>query len=327
MKISRILFIAIVALCITACDENSQFEKELYKKVINILSDDDLVFSVNHDLSQEETIGYISIGCGGTNHITEDVTVELEPDGEGLAKYNKLKYDLEESKFAHELEAWRYDIPSYTTVLKADDSNTYATIPVRVRPEGLSPDSVYLIPLRIKSISEYEINSDKSTALYRVLLKNNYALQSPTTYYKAMGSYISYRENGEIEKNSTFSLSRVVVPLTKNTIRFFAGLNTYETSTLTKEAIDKYAIRVTINEDNSLAFSSIGSAQVEIVDDPEYNFYFRYETEYGLGIYHAFYLRYRFRVLKEGADGSNGDADYGGWTEMIERMAYGESTL
>ena len=63
MKTSRILLAAAVTFCMTACNEDAQFDKELYKKVINVLSDDNLVFSVNHDLNKQESTGYISIGC------------------------------------------------------------------------------------------------------------------------------------------------------------------------------------------------------------------------------------------------------------------------
>ena len=52
MKTSRILLAAAVTFCMTACNEDAQFDKELYKKVINVLSDDNLVFSVNHDLNK-----------------------------------------------------------------------------------------------------------------------------------------------------------------------------------------------------------------------------------------------------------------------------------
>lgn len=44
MKTSRILLAAAVTFCMTACNEDAQFDKELYKKVINVLSDDNLVF-------------------------------------------------------------------------------------------------------------------------------------------------------------------------------------------------------------------------------------------------------------------------------------------
>lgn len=44
MKVSRILLIAAVTVGMTACDEDAQFDKELYKKVINVLSVENLTF-------------------------------------------------------------------------------------------------------------------------------------------------------------------------------------------------------------------------------------------------------------------------------------------
>ena len=319
MKVSRILLIAAVTVGVTACDEDAQFDKELYKKVINVLSVENLTFSVNHDLNQEVSTGYISIGCGGTKHIDQDVTVELEPDNEALAKYNKLNFDIDESKFAHLLDPARYDIPLMSTVLKADSEDNYSTIPVHVRPEGLSPDSIYLIPLRIKSVSTYEINPDKRTVLYRVLLKNDYAFQSPVTTYQTRGleEHFDAEKGKDIRKS--FSLTRYVLPLTKNSIRCFVGLNSYDASKLTKADIRKYAMCITINEDATLTITPMGTAQIEMLDKAgESNYYTTYEKNNIK--YQAFYLNYRYRLLKDGKDGSNGDADYDIWYTMEETM-------
>lgn len=326
MKINRIFLIAVTILCMTACNEDAQFDKELYKKVVNVLSDEKQVFSVIHDLNKEESTGYISIGCGGTKHIETDVLVELEPDGEALAKYNKLSFDIDESRFARALEPQRYNIPDMTTVLKVDNEDNYATIPVHVRPEGLSPDSIYLIPLRIKSVSAYEINPDKRTVLYRVLLKNDYAFQSPLTTYTTVGMDVMYMEDGiEIDKYNSFSLTRPVVPLTKNSIRCFAGVHTYDLSKLMLGDIQKYAIRITINEDATLTVTPIGTIQVEMLNSDDSNFYIESTTSFDK--IQKFYLNYRYRVLKDGCDGSNGDADYDVWHDIEETMTKKEPLI
>lgn len=319
MKASRILLVIAVAFSMTACDEDAQFDKELYKKVINVLSVADLTFSVNHDLNVEESIGYISIGCGGTKHIDQDVTVELEPDNEALDKYNKLNFDIDKSKFAHLLDPTRYEIPVMSTVLKADSEDNYATIPVHVRPEGLSPDSIYLIPLRIKSVSAYEVNPEKSTVLYRVLLKNDYAFQSPITSYQTRG----LNEFFDIEKNKdvrqAFTVTRYVLPLTKNSIRCFVGVNSYSPSDLTKAQIEKYAMCITINEDATLTITPVGTVQIEMLGETgESNFYTTLEQNNIKR--QVFNLSYRYRTLKDGCDGSNGDADYDVWHTIEETM-------
>ena len=50
----------------------------------------------------------------------------------------------------------------------------------------------------------------------------------------------------------------------------------------------------------------------------ESNYYVTYEKNNIK--YQAFYLNYRYRLLKDGKDGSNGDADYDIWYTMEETM-------
>ena len=148
-KILNIGLLLLTLTGITGCNEDEQFEGELYKKVIYLLSDDNKAFQSVHEFGKEST-GYVSVCCGGTEHVKQDVTIELEPDDQILAQYNKINFDIEESKFAKELKSDRYNIPTYRTVLKADSEDNYALVPISVNPEGLSPDSIYMIPLRIK---------------------------------------------------------------------------------------------------------------------------------------------------------------------------------
>ena len=69
-----------VLMGLTACNENSIFEGELYKKVVYVLSETDLTFPVTHSLNTPVSVGYITIYAGGTRAIDQDVTVTLEKD-------------------------------------------------------------------------------------------------------------------------------------------------------------------------------------------------------------------------------------------------------
>ena len=63
----------------------------------------------------------------------------------------------------------------------------------------------------------------------------------------------------------------------------------------------------------------MGTAQIEMLDkEGESNYYATYEKNNIK--YQAFYLNYRYRLLKDGKDGSNGDADYDIWYTMEETM-------
>ena len=48
---------------------------------------------------------------------------------------------------------------------------------IKIRPEGLSPDSTYFVGLKATDISGVEINESKNTILYQILIKNDYATQ------------------------------------------------------------------------------------------------------------------------------------------------------
>ena len=185
-------FLALLAL--TAC-ESFDFEQEMGQKIICIISDNDLVYTGMHDLNETESTGYISINCGGSLRIDRDVDVTLEYAPEVLQNYNKIKYDIDQSKYAKELPSKYYSIAQMGVTLKASSPDTYNVMPIQVKPEGLSPDSIYLIPMRIKSVSAYSVNPNKSQVLYQVQMKNLYARTDESTIYNAAGKLQKERES------------------------------------------------------------------------------------------------------------------------------------
>ncbi len=63
-----------------------------------------------------------------------------------------------------------YDIDDYSLTIPVGGERN-GRMKIAIRPEGLSPDSTYFIPIKVDSYSSYEINHKKSNVLYRVLLK------------------------------------------------------------------------------------------------------------------------------------------------------------
>jgi len=314
MKPTKLILCLLTVLGLVACNEDDQFKGELYKKVIYVLSDDEQTFPAEHALG-EETTGYLTIYCGGTEHITSDVTVEIEHDDELLAEYNKRNFDIDESKFAQELPEDHYDIPSMTTVLKADSPDYYSLIPINIRPDGLNPDVSYMIPLRIKSVSAFEVNPDKQSVLYHVMLKNDYATIKETTYYQTTGREIRNTSEGDIQSN--VSITRIATPLTRNSIRMFAGTHTYTTTSVTPEEIDKYAMTVTFNEDNTLTITPYGSIEIEQLGGPADNCYAVDETTGSI----ILTMRYRFKDTI-----TVNDSEEECWVTMIEQGVRHKST-
>ena len=297
------------AAMMTACDENDQFKGELYEKVIYVLSNNDLMFSSVHQLG-ETTPGYVTIYCGGTEHINKDVVVELEPYTEALDHYNYVNYDLDESRYARLLDPAHYTIDSYSTVLKADSPDFYSLIPINVTPDGLSPDSTYIVPLRIKSVSDYRVNTDKEAVLYRVVLANKFATMERTTYYQMTGVESLGLSGGDVA--SGISVTRVIAPLAKNKIRLFAGTHSYVPNNVTLDEINTYAMTVTLNDDGTLEIAPYGNIEVEMVENPESN-YWEYNEKGWLMIYMSY--RYKDNVTYNGRTENC-------WVTMTETNTY-----
>lgn len=304
MKLSLKIFIAcIVVFGFSGCNTDSIYQEEQYKTLVYLLSGSDNVFATSYTLNEDEPVRYVSIGCGGSNSNEQDITVTLEPYTEMLDKYNSLNYDYQ-SEYAKLLPADRYEIESYSVTLPAKSNYHYARLPIKVRPLGLSPDSLYFIPLRIKSVSRYDVNEEKRDVLFRVAIENDYAEQLVPTYYVKSGSMTN--------PITVLSGTKLVQPLEKDKVRMFVGNEIYG-STTTVEDIERLSIVVQINEDNSLTITPYGSMEVEMLDNV--NGYNRYVPDLvqGTSKQRVFYLNYRFRLKQ-----SNGT--YSGWREVEERL-------
>ena len=210
-----------------------------------------------------------------------------------------MNYDYQ-SEYAKLLPADRYEIGrSYSVTLPAKSNYHYARLPIKVRPLGLSPDSLYFIPLRIKSVSRYDVNEEKKRCIVPCGIENDYAEQLVPTYYVKSGSMTN--------PITVLSGTKISTTVGKDKVRMFVGNEIWSTTTV--EDIERLSIVVQINEDNSLTITPYGSMEVEMLDNV--NGYNRYVPDLvqGTSKQRVFYLNYRFRLKQ-----SNGT--YSGWREV-----------
>ncbi|MDD2244226.1 MAG: DUF1735 domain-containing protein [Dysgonamonadaceae bacterium] len=305
MKISLPIFIitCILTFSMVSCNTDSIYQEEQYKTLVYLLSGTDNVFAASYTLNEEEAVRYISVGCGGSNSNEKDITVTLEPNPGMLDKYNSLNYNYD-SEYAKMLPSDRYKIESYSVTLPANSDYHYARIPVKVRTLGLSPDSIYFIPLKIKTVSNYDVNESKSDVLFRVAIENDYAQQLVPTYYTKSGTMTN--------PITVLSGTKLVQPLEKDKVRMFVGNEKYGSST-TIDNIKNLSVVVQILEDNSLIVTPYGSMEVEMLNNAKgYNKYIP-ELLQGTTKQSVFYLNYRFRLKQ-----SNGT--FSPWREVEERL-------
>lgn len=305
------IIIGLFVLAFASCNEDKIFNEELYDKMIYIVSDDDQIYNLEYSLDDEKPVSYVSVAASGTSRIEHDVRVTLEKDTILLNKHNYSNFELAYEKYAKEMPPVSFNIPSMSIYLKQDSKDVYATLPIYVDYEkliSLSPDSTYFIPLVIKDISSYTINSAKKSALCKIQWFNKYAKTRTPVYYSIKGSHTKVKDDG----NSTSSItgSKVYYPLAQNTVRTFIGNRPFIANA---DSIAKYSMAITVNEDNSLTLSPYKSESelLEIVQlSPEDNPTFIYRN-----IYDAegkrFLLHYKYRV--KAADNTWGD-----WNIMQE---------
>ena len=236
---------------LSSCSNGDEFFKEeRYKKEIYVVSDASQVFQAEYEMTKsDEAMKTLAFAVSGTNPIDRDVNIVVEKDEELLTEYNYNTYRDETDKYAHGLNEVDYILSSSSVTIKmgTEFKNQVGKLPITLKTsvlENLSVDSIYFIPFRIKEASPYEINEDKRNVLYRIYKKNQYASQRKNTFYNSIG-YIG---------SAFFTSTKVVQPLSYNKIRVYVGGQVYSTSD-TKETINKNAMIITVNEDNTVTMS------------------------------------------------------------------------
>ena len=281
-----------------ACNQSDMFKEEQYKKVLYVLSDDNMAFQVVHSLNETESTGYLTLYAGGTLDIDQDITFTLEPDEELLGEYNLLNYDLDTDKYAKRLDPSKYTIESYSVTMKQGGEIAY------------------------------EINPKKNRVLYQVVLENDFASEKDNTLMSMRGT----RQVGD-GPVSKIAANKRMYPLSKQEVRINAGMeNSGNKADL--ELINKYSVIVKIGEEKTLNYKGVSyypltvypynkeNIQVEMLGSEEDKEVLtvaesnRYGEELGIMRFH---ISYRYRTLVTPA--SEGlEAEWSDWVVVTENM-------
>lgn len=282
--ITPVLSIGMLLVGLQSCKDDEVYEKEQYKNVFALISESDNVARKFHNLG-EESIGYIAASMGGTKATDKDVTINLVEDKSLIDQFNRTNYDTDVSKYVKAMPVDKYDVEAYQFKIPAGQIS--GRLPIRIRPDGLSPDSAYFIPLRVDTYTSYEANHQKSFILYRVKTKNVYAISDGTTVYNMRAKYRQQGSASELEMPGT----KVMHPLTKNSVRIMAGNEAYASNVNT---FNRFAIVLTVGEDNKVTISSYKNVVVTQVNgDPEFPNIYKIEDD-GFKTYKTFLLRYNY---------------------------------
>ncbi|MDR1864112.1 MAG: DUF4361 domain-containing protein [Bacteroidales bacterium] len=286
------------AVAITACNEYEIFDREQYKNVFALVCDDNHnIFKAVHHLEDIESTGYVAASCGGTNPIGEDLRVELASDEEAFNRYNTDNFDVEIAKYAKLVPRSKYDVDDYSLTIPAGEKN--GKMKIRLRPEGLSPDSTYFIPFKVVSYSAYEANPEKSNVLYQVVIKNSYATMETQTDYTMRG-FLSDAGANPGDDASLYAMvmdTKRMLPLSRNRVRIMPGNQPYDDVTeaqLTR--INRLAIVLEIHNNGKVSITPHRDMAVTQIDgDPDYPNTFYIEDD-GYRTFKTFRLRYNYKI-------------------------------
>ncbi len=267
MKKLKIMAITLVlATLVTGCYE-SPIDREQYKEEVYLVGAANQVYMpdvrFNKDTVQQT---FIAVAVGGSRFISKDAQVSIAlASNSALSVYNNkyvaiggVRYQL--------LPTGTYAIPSMDTVIKA--GNVYTRIPVKINTSTLNCDSLYALPIKIKS-SDLPINAKDSVLLLSLNLTNWYSGS-----YQLSASVTNLSNNVE----TTLSTTRTLKAVNQYVVRFF-NKNVAETSA----NLAGNGITLTVNPtDNSVSIASWGTLVI-------LNASGTYDP-----VKKAFYIRYRY---------------------------------
>ena len=282
MKRSYLVLFTTLAFVLSSCKDNEVFEKEMYKNEVALISSDyHNTFREVVSLTGDEVVGYIAASAGGTHTPTKDLVISIEEDPTPLERYNWSLYDASTELYAKLLPSSKYEIMDDKILIKAGELTGRTMI--KLKPDGLSPDSSYFIGLKATGQSGVEINPKKSTMLYQVIIENEYASQAKNSVYSMVG----YADGLLTAAN------KQLFPLTKNSVRMVAGSETY----VSKEAnIKQNSLILEIDDSNNVTIKPYGTIEViQLDNDPAYPNKFKIEEAFGMRT-RVFLLSYQYKI-------------------------------
>ena len=307
----RYILAAAALFSFVACNEKEVFEKEQYKNIFGFVCESDNTKEKIVSLHLDEATTYVSISMGGSNTISQDVTINFEEDPSLIDDYNSSNFDTDVAKYAIALPEDHYTIENYSCTIKAGER--LGVIPVKVYPAGLSVDKTYFIPLRVTTYDNAEMDPEKGTILFQVGIKNHWA-ESTGTAYNMLGrrQNITDFTTGDAIESTASEISmpgtKYVYPYANDEVRLFPGNETYSTD---HHKIEQMGMIIEIGEDTDsdkvreVTLKPVRDLIVKMVEPSDERYDDMYNNTYsilddGFNIYKTFLLQYYYSV-----DGKN----------------------
>ena len=220
--------------------ESAPMNEELFPKKVYIVGARDQIIDRDIDFSNLPDTINLSVAVSGSQPLDKDVTVTLSENPDEIALYNERNVSGEAVQY-QKLDDAVYSYPLDQLTIKA--GQVYNTFPIYINPSTLHCDSLYMIPIRLNSISDYELSENDTTALIRLHLKNDY---SGLYYVDGM-----LKNTTNMNDSTIYKMARNLVATDNaSTVRM------YHFNLETKDYRPTHTFKITINSDNSLSYST-----------------------------------------------------------------------
>ena len=321
------LIFALLAIVFSACNRDEIFEREMYKARVAVKGDMSGGYNIyeqehDFDLADESgwTQGFIAASVGGSLPTTEPIVLTIVEDTDLLQSYNQTNFGTDDYRYAQLLSKDRYEVSGNMSIT-IPAGQREGIMPIRFRLEGLSPDSMYVIPFKVEKCSAYELNLDKSNVLYRIHFKNFWSSTKTITEYSHRGYRLEadrLDEDPRPIRTPTY-LNKRVYPISRNEIRLDCGIKAYSADDDQLQVIPKWSILITIHNDGSMNIEPLYKTHLGItvkqVNNDNFDGNDRYLNTYEL-VDDGFGKLYRtFRLCYDYTDPDN-KIDYRMWEEL-----------
>jgi len=240
MKENKLLSLIMLVVFLTGCDDEAPMNQALYPEMVYLVGAKDKIIYRNLDIGYQQDTVYASVAVSGSLPTGKKVEVEVEEYPEAIYRYNDRELGTNDILFQN-LPTDIYELPTPLVTVKKGEP--YTTCPIYVRPEVLHIDSLYMIALKLKSTTEYELAKQDTVVLMRFNIMNQYS----GLYY--MDGVIKPIDNPN--DSVTYKSPRTLQAVQDgNTVRMYHLQNEWS-----KGATDyrpDYCFNITVNEDNDL---------------------------------------------------------------------------
>lgn len=240
MKKLAFLSAVLLAASMVGCDNRIPMEEEQYPRSVYLVGAGETMINRSLNIGYDVDTIYASVAVSGSLATPSDVVATIVESPESVDAYNNKELGSDDVHYRNP-GAGIYSFPQENVVVKKGE--VYGTYPILIDPSTLHIDSLYMIALKLESVSQFAKAEEDTVVKIRLNLMNKYS----GLYY--MDGVIKPLDN--LKDSTIYKTNRNAQAVVDgNTVRVYHQKNEW-----TKGATDYrpgYCFNITVNEDNSL---------------------------------------------------------------------------